>query len=305
MKLTAVAPAKINLQLNVGGLRADGYHDLVTVYQALDLFDQVSISERSEGMGVSCEVSGEFSFGVPNNDANLAVQAVMKIAELCNKPADVAISIEKRIPVAAGLAGGSADAAAALVAAAELFNFHGDLQLVAAELGSDIGFALMGGTALGTSRGESVVPVLARGEHFWVIMSHASGLSTPRVYQKLDQLRDEGSVATPMELSANNKLLQALVSGSSNAISDYLHNDLQAAALAINPKLQQTLDTAIEDGALAALISGSGPTCLALAKDYDHALDIAARVSSANVCDRVFVAKAPADGAKVISREHN
>jgi 4-diphosphocytidyl-2-C-methyl-D-erythritol kinase len=305
MKLTAVAPAKINLQLNVGGLRADGYHDLVTVYQALDLFDQVSISERSEGMGISCEVSGEFGFGVPHDETNLAVQAVIKIAELCNKTADVAISIEKRIPVAAGLAGGSADAAAALVAAAELFNFHGDLQLVAGELGSDIGFALMGGTALGTSRGESVVPVLARGEHFWVIMSHTSGLSTPRVYQKLDQLRDEGSVATPMELSANNKLLQALVSGSSNAVSDYLHNDLQTAALAISPKLQQTLDTAIDDGALAALISGSGPTCLALAKDYDHALDIAARVSSANVCDRVFVAKSPADGAKVISREHN
>lgn len=305
MKVTASSPAKINLQLSVGGLRADGYHDLVTVYQALDLRDEVSITERAEGVGVICSVAGEFTNGVPDDQSNLAVQAVKLVAEQVGSSCDLNIEITKRIPVAAGLAGGSADAAAALVAAAELYGYGGDLQILAAQLGSDIGFSLLGGTALGTSRGEVVVPVMSRGEYCWVIMTSTSGLSTPRVYQKLDQLRDEGAVREPMQLKPKPELLQALLAGSPTELAQHLLNDLQPAALAIAPKLQRLLDAAIEDGALAAIVAGSGPTCVALAKDYDHAIDVVARISGQNLADRVLVARAPAPGTEVIRIDRN
>ncbi|MDA2975257.1 MAG: 4-(cytidine 5'-diphospho)-2-C-methyl-D-erythritol kinase [Actinomycetota bacterium] len=305
MKVTAAAPAKINLQLSVGALRADGYHDLVTVYQALDLRDEVTIFERAEGMGVQCGISGDFSSGVPGDESNLAVKAVKLVAELAGVSCDLNIQITKRIPVAAGLAGGSADAAAALVVAAELYGYGGDLQPLAEQLGSDVAFSLLGGTALGTSRGEVVVPVLARGNYCWVIISSSNGLSTPRVYQKLDQLRDEGAVREPLQLAPKNELLQALVSGSATEIAAHLSNDLQPAALALAPKLQRILDVAVEDGALASLVAGSGPTCIALAKDHDHALDIAARISGQNLADRVLVATSPAAGTEITAIEKN
>ncbi len=305
MKITASAPAKINLQLSVGALRTDGYHDLVTVYQALDLRDQVSIAERAEGMGVQCSVNGEFTDGVPDDDTNLAVRAVRLVAEQVGVSCDLSIEIKKTIPVAAGLAGGSADAAAALVAASELYGYGGDLQILAAQLGSDIGFSLLGGTALGTSRGEVVVPVMSRGDYCWVIMSSTNGLSTPRVYQKLDQLRDEGAVRAPLQLQPKSELLQALLAASPTDLAKHLSNDLQPAALAIAPKLQRLLDTAIDDGALAALVAGSGPTCVALAKDYEHALDVAARITATNLANRVLVAKAPAPGADLIATDRN
>lgn len=305
MKITASAPAKINLQLSVGALRTDGYHDLVTVYQALDLRDQVSITERAEGMGVQCSVNGEFTDGVPGDETNLAVRAVKLVAEQVGVSCDLSIDIKKAIPVAAGLAGGSADAAAAFVAAAELYGYGGDLQILAAQLGSDIGFSLIGGTALGTSRGEVVVPVMSRGDYCWVIMSSTNGLSTPRVYQKLDQLRDEGSVRAPLQLQPKPELLQALLAASPTDLAKHLSNDLQPAALAIAPKLQRLLDAATDDGALVSIVAGSGPTCIALAKDYEHALDVAARITATNLANRVLVAKAPAPGAELVSIDRN
>jgi 4-diphosphocytidyl-2-C-methyl-D-erythritol kinase len=305
VKVTASAPAKINLQLSVGALRADGYHDLVTVYQALNLRDEVTIFERAEGMGVQCAVAGDFVNGVPNDDSNLAVKAVQLVAELVGSSCDLNVLITKRIPVAAGLAGGSADAAAALVAAAELYGYGGELQPLAEQLGSDVSFALLGGTALGTSRGEVVVPVLARGEYCWVIMSSSNGLSTPRVYQKLDQLRDEGALREPLQLKPKNELLQSLLTGSAEELANHLTNDLQPAAIALAPRLQRLLDVAIEDGAIASLVAGSGPTCIALAKDYEHALDVAARVSGENLADRVLVATSPAGGTEIISVERS
>jgi 4-diphosphocytidyl-2-C-methyl-D-erythritol kinase len=305
VKVTASAPAKINLQLSVGALRADGYHDLVTVYQALNLRDDVTIFERAEGMGVQCSVTGDFTNGVPSDESNLAVKAVQLVAELVGSSCDLNIQITKRIPVAAGLAGGSADAAAALVAAAELYGYGGDLQPLAEQLGSDVAFSLLGGTALGTSRGEVVVPVLARGEYCWVIMSSSNGLSTPRVYQKLDQLRDEGALREPLQLKPKNELLQSLLTGSADQLAEHLTNDLQPAAIALAPRLQRLLDVAIEDGAIASLVAGSGPTCIALAKNYEHALDVAARVSGENLADRVLVATSPAAGTEVISVERS
>jgi 4-diphosphocytidyl-2-C-methyl-D-erythritol kinase len=305
VKVTASAPAKINLQLSVGALRADGYHDLVTVYQALNLRDDVTIFERAEGMGVQCSVAGDFTNGVPNDDSNLAVKAVQLVAELVGSSCDLNIQITKRIPVAAGLAGGSADAAAALVAAAELYGYGGDLQPLAEQLGSDVAFSLLGGTALGTSRGEVVVPVLARGEYCWVIMSSSNGLSTPRVYQKLDQLRDEGALREPLQLKPKNELLQSLLTGSAEQLAGHLTNDLQPAAIALAPRLQRLLDVAIEDGAIAALVAGSGPTCIALTKNYEHALDVAARVTGENLADRVLVATSPAAGTEIISVERS
>jgi 4-diphosphocytidyl-2-C-methyl-D-erythritol kinase len=305
VKVIASAPAKINLQLSVGALRADGYHDLVTVYQALNLRDDVTIFERAEGMGVQCSVTGDFTNGVPSDDSNLAVKAVQLVAELVGSSCDLNIQITKRIPVAAGLAGGSADAAAALVAAAELYGYGGDLQPLAEQLGSDVAFSLLGGTGLGTSRGEVVVPVLARGEYCWVIMSSSNGLSTPRVYQKLDQLRDEGALREPLQLKPKNELLQSLLTGSAEQLAEHLTNDLQPAAIALAPRLQRLLDIAIEDGAIATLVAGSGPTCIALAKNYEHALDVAARVTGENLADRVLVATSPAAGTEVISVERS
>ncbi|WP_156754720.1 4-(cytidine 5'-diphospho)-2-C-methyl-D-erythritol kinase [Actinokineospora pegani] len=299
--ITVRVPSKVNLHLGVGDLRDDGYHDLSTVFQALSLTDDVTVAV-AEDPGV--EVHGEGADSVPATQDNLAWRAVRALAEHAGLDADdlkVRVVINKGIPVAGGMAGGSADAAAALVAAAALWRLdigREELTAVAATIGSDVPFVLHGGTALGTGRGERLVPVLTRHTFHWVLAFDRGGLSTPAVYGELDRLRAEGD---PPRLGAVEPLLEALASGDPRRLGGLLGNDLQAASVSLRPALRRTLRAGVEAGALAGIVSGSGPTTAFLCEDADAALRVAAELSGAGVCRTVRVAHGPVPGAKVVS----
>jgi 4-diphosphocytidyl-2-C-methyl-D-erythritol kinase len=304
--VTVRVPAKINLQLAVGPLRPDGYHDLVTVFHAISLFDEVAVSPAEAD---SVAVSGEGAAQVPADADNLALRAVAALRAVTGQRdtghAAVAVTISKRIPVAAGLAGGSADAAAALVACNELWRTglsQQELCEVAATVGSDVAFAVLGGTAVGRGRGERLTPALVpAAQYHWVLALAGGYLSTPEVYGTLDRMRVAGSVAAggdAPELSTG--LMAALRAGDPEKLGQSLSNDLQAPAIAMFPALRKTLAAGRESGALGALVSGSGPTCFFLARGASHATDLAVSLSGAGVCRSVARATGPAAGAAVI-----
>ncbi len=303
--VTARAPAKVNVHLAVGPLRPDGFHDLRTVYLAVSLHDTVT---ARPGDGLSLEVTGE-GFGpatgadaVPTDRRNLVWQAAELLARSAGVPADAALGITKAIPTAAGLAGGSADAAAALVALDALWGTRAgrdDLLALAAELGSDVPFGLLGGVALGTGRGELLSPALVRGGTSWVLGIAPSGLSTPAVYGELDRLRAEGRLPPDSGTAAGDRVLAALRTGSPADLAAALGNDLQAAALSLRPELRRALRAAEQAGALAALVSGSGPTVAALAQDTDAAVRMAAALAGEGVFRTVRVVQGPVPGARV------
>lgn len=281
------APSKVNLHLGVGDLRADGYHELTTVFQALSLSDDVEIAPAAS---LSVRVVGVGADEVPTDRRNLVWQAAVRLAHLAGRAPLVEIAIRKGIPVAGGMAGGSADAAAALVGLNELWELglsRDELATIGAELGSDVPFALYGGTALGRGRGEDLLPVLARNTFHWVLALAKGGLSTPAVYGELDRLRDQGD---PPRVAEPQELLQALASGDARHLAPLLGNDLQAAALTLRPELRRTLRAGVGAGALAGLISGSGPTCAFLCDNEAAAVAVAAELSGAGVCRSVRTA---------------
>lgn len=293
--VTVKVPAKLNLQLSVGPRRADGYHDLVTVFHAVSLYDTVSVvpSEQDE-----ITVTGEGASAVPHDGDNLALRAVAALrAVLPGAIEPVAVTIAKRIPVAAGLAGGSADAAATLVACNELWDAglsQQQLCAVAGEVGSDVAFAVLGGTAVGRGRGEDLTPALApNAQYHWVLAFADGQLATPEVYATLDRLRP--GFGTAPELDA--ALMTALRAGDPVRVGKALSNDLQPAALSLFPALRQTLAAGTDLGALGALVSGSGPTCVFLARNAARALDLAAALSGAGVCRSVATVTGPVPGA--------
>jgi 4-diphosphocytidyl-2-C-methyl-D-erythritol kinase len=310
--VTVRVPAKINLQLAVGPLRPDGYHGLVTVFHAVSLFDEVTVAP-AEADAVT--VSGEGAGLVPEDGDNLALRAVRALRQTIVKRriaaaigdasgvGGVAVTIDKRIPVAGGMAGGSADAAAALVACNELWGTRlsqEELCKVAGDVGSDVAFAVLGGTAIGRGRGEQLTPVLPAAPattYHWVLAFADGHLSTPTVFRTLDKQRHGQNVAAP-ELST--ELTEALSAGDPARLGAALSNDLQEPALTLFPALRKTLDAGLEAGALGALVSGSGPTCFFLARDDGHAADLAASLSAAGVCRAVASAAGPAAGASVI-----
>ena len=296
--VTVRVPAKINLHLAVGPLRSDGFHDLVTVFHAVSLFDEVTV-ELSEEPGI--EVFGEGVSEVPADETNLAWRAVQLLADRADRDPDVRLVLRKGIPVAGGMAGGSADAAAALVGLSALWKLdltRDELAPMAAELGSDVTFALYGGTALGTGRGEQIVPVLARHPQHWVIALHRGGLSTPTVFAELDRLRGDGAlVERPVE-----PVLEALAGGDPRQLALALGNDLQAAAVSMAPELRRTLRAGVDAGALAGIVSGSGPTCAFLCTGGDAAMDVAAELAGLGVCRTVRVAHGPVPGARVVDQ---
>jgi 4-diphosphocytidyl-2-C-methyl-D-erythritol kinase len=304
--VTVRVPAKINLQLAVGPLRPDGYHGLVTVFHAIGLFDMITVAAAAAD---SVTVTGEGAGQVPADGDNLALRAVRALRAVVAAQAGpgVAVTINKRIPVAAGLAGGSADAAAALVACNELWRAglsQRELCEVAAGVGSDVAFAVLGGTAVGRGRGERLTPALMPAARYYWVLAFADGaLSTPEVYGTLDRLRaangGAGKVAEP-ELST--ELMAALRAGDLERLGRSLSNDLQAPAISLFPALRKTLDVGREFGALGALVSGSGPTCLFLARDARQATDLAVALSGAGVCRTVTRASGPVPGATVIER---
>lgn len=313
--VTARVPAKVNLQLAVGPARPDGFHSLVTVFHAVSLFDEVTVSPADR---TSLAVTGEDADAVPLDESNLAWRAVRLVAAAAGlggarEPA-VRIEIRKRIPVAAGLAGGSADAAATLVACNELWQTGlsgSELADLGGELGSDVPFALAGGTAVGRGRGERIAPALVAGIYHWALAFARTGLSTAKVYATCDRLRaaaaeragSAGTADTPAAVDQpelSHPLMAALRSGDPERVGPLLSNDLQPAALSLKPALRRTLAAGREHGALGAIVSGSGPTCAFLATSAAHAREIAVALTGAGVCRTVARASGPAPGASVI-----
>ena len=292
------APAKLNLHLSVGPRQADGFHDLTTVFHAVSLVDELTAT-RSDALSVA--VHGEGAADVPTDAANLAVRAVQLLADELGQDPRIALSLSKAIPVAGGCAGGSADAAAALLACDALWGTEltkSDLAAFGARLGSDVPFALHGGTALGTGRGERLTPVLGQGSFSWVLALAEGGLSTPAVYAELDRQRETGPVAVAGDTAA---VLGALRSGDPAALGRALSNDLQAPALALRPELAQTLQRGRALGALGGVVSGSGPTVALLAGSPADADELATALLAEGVCRAVRRAEGPVPGARVVA----
>jgi 4-diphosphocytidyl-2-C-methyl-D-erythritol kinase len=293
-------PAKINLALKVGAPRADGYHPLATVYQAVSVYDEVYAAWAGPDE-FDVVVSGEGADLVPLDDSNLAVRAAKLLARTHapNDSLGASLSIKKSIPVAGGLAGGSANGAAALLACAVLWDLDvtaDGMRALAAELGSDVPFALLGGTAVGSGRGEDVAPALAQGTYHWVLAFGFHGLSTAAVYRRFDDLSPN---APPPEVPTS--LMNALRSGDPRLLAGSLSNDLEPAALDLQPRLRTVLQTGLEYGALGALVSGSGPTCAFLVGDESAAVDLSVSLSAEGVCRAIRRATGPVIGARVVN----
>jgi 4-diphosphocytidyl-2-C-methyl-D-erythritol kinase len=294
------APGKVNLSLRVGPLADDGHHPLVSVFQAVTLFEEVTATQVAPGSGISLVVDGPLARDVPLDSSNLAWRAAALLAQHVGVEPDVELFVRKGVPVAGGMAGGSADAAAALVACDALWETglpRGELAELAARLGSDVPFCLLGHTAVGTGRGHLLTPAMTRGEFHWVFAGYERGLSTPAVFAAFDELT--GGAAPPVGLADDTALMQALRAGDPTALGKALHNDLQEAALSLRPGLARTLEIATDIGALGAIVSGSGPTVAALARSRQHALAIAASWTAEGAADTVWTTTGPAHGARV------
>lgn len=290
-------PAKVNLELRVGPLRDDGFHDLATTFHAVDIFDEVTVTPDAE---FSVSVTGVGEDKVPTDETNLAYRAAALLAERFDVEERCAISIVKAIPVAGGMAGGSADAAATLVACDTLWGLglrRHELEEIAAELGSDVPFALTGGTALGTGRGDQIVPVLATGTFEWLFALTHEGLSTPSVYAECDRLREGEDVPEPQP---SDGLLASLRSGDVHGVALAMHNDLESAALSLMPSLRPLMEMGLEMGALCALVSGSGPTVAFLLKDRQDAVALRRVLEAGGLADDFVHASSTPHGAQVL-----
>lgn len=298
--VTVRVPAKVNLQLSVGPREANGYHNLVSVFQAVSIFDEVTLTKSHAGSGVTISITGEQTHGVPEDHSNLAVKAAHLIAEKFDIDVDVHIEVKKSIPVAGGMAGGSADAAATLVAMDALYKLEAtreELLQLGSELGSDVPFMITGGTAVGTGRGDQLTAALSRGTYHWVFALSTVGLSTPAVYSECDRMRAELEVAEP---KVSDSLMQALLSGNPELVGKSLSNDLQNPACSLRPALSLVLEVGRDYGALGAIVSGSGPTVAFLVADEEAGLDLAVALTASGVVGSVARATGPVHGARVI-----
>lgn len=298
--VTVRVPAKINLQLSVGPLKNTGYHEIATIFHSISLFDEVTVSKVKSG-SEHLSISGVGASELPVNQDNLAHKAIREVAKYVEHPINARIHIDKSIPIAGGMAGGSADAAAVLVAVNYLWKLDLDseqLVKIASQVGSDVAFLLIGNTQMGLGRGEKLTPVLTRGEFNWVVATNRGGLSTSEVYKVCDELRANQEVAAP---EINKNLVQALAGGNVNQVAQNLSNDLQIAALKLKPELKHLLQAGEEFGALASLVSGSGPTCIFLSETKNTAQNLAVDLSSSGLCKNVLVASGPVPGAKILA----
>ena len=298
--VTVRVPAKVNLQLSVGPREADGFHNLVSVFQAISIFDDVTVRRGAPGSGISISVSGEQTHGVPADASNLAVKAAQLMIDRFDIDADLQIDVKKSIPVAGGMAGGSADAAATLVALDALFQLElsrEELHRLGSELGSDVPFMISGGTAVGQGRGDQLTAALSRGTYHWVLALSSVGLSTPAVYAECDRMRAELEIAPPQVSDA---LMQSLLAADAQAVGRALTNDLQSAACSLRPALSLVLEVGRDYGALGAIVSGSGPTVAFLVADEEAGLDLAVALTASGVVGSVARALGPVAGAKVI-----
>ncbi len=296
--VTVRAAAKVNLHLGVGRPRPDGYHPLATVYQTLSLHDDVTVTTSAEwSVELVCEDDIDRD-GFPLGEDNIVVQAGRLLATHHREARAATVRVRKSIPIAGGLAGGSANAAAALVALDRLWNLETsdeDLLALAAQLGSDVPFALLGGTALGLGRGEVVMPLLDEGTRWWVVVPARTGLSTPQVYRHFDRLRPDA----PEQVEVPESLLAALQDPDSRVLAAALRNDLEPAALDLRPELGELIAAGEGAGALRGIVSGSGPTCLFLCADRGAADRVRTTLLEGGQ-HRVFVALGPVAGSHVV-----
>jgi 4-diphosphocytidyl-2-C-methyl-D-erythritol kinase len=297
------APGKINVFLKVGALMEDGYHDVAIAYQAVSLYEDVRAFDADD---FSVGVTGTVDISrVPTDATNIAVRAARLLARRTGFRGGVRLEIDKHVPVTGGMGGGSADAAATLLACDALWGTElprDEMLALAAQLGADVPFAFTGGTAIGTGRGDQLSPALAKGQFQWVLAVSDFGLSTPAVYRELDEHRDRHALdifpADPQP-SVDANVLQALRAGDPHMLAETLYNDLQAPALHLEPSLAPVLELGEENGALAGIISGSGPTIAFLAADLDSALELQIALSAARL--NVVRVTGPVHGAKIIS----
>lgn len=293
-------PAKVNLQLSVGPKEDDGYHGLVSVFQAISIYDDVTITKSDAGNGITISVIGDHTHGVPADSTNLAVKAAELIASEYDIDMDIHIEIKKLIPVAGGMAGGSADAAAVIVGLDSLFKLgmtREETHEFGSKLGSDVPFMINGGTAIGQGRGDQLTAALSRGTYHWVLALSTVGLSTPAVYTECDRLRAGSQIAAPQ---TSDQLMQALLAADAKAVGAALHNDLQMAACSLRPALDLVLEVGRDYGALGAIVSGSGPTVAFLVNDEEQGLDLAVALTASGVVGSVARAYGPVHGARVI-----
>lgn len=296
----ARVPAKVNLQLAVGPLGDDGFHEVTTVFQAISLFDDVTVATAPENNGISIQITGQTSKGVPSDSSNLAVKAATLMIKKYDLPNNLSIKLKKEIPVAGGMAGGSADAAGVIVGLDSLFELglsRDEMEMVGSKIGADVPFSICGGVAIGTGRGDQITPALFKGSYNWVLALSGQGLATPSVYAECDRLREGLSISTPV---VSEQLMQALRAGDAKALGKSLSNDLQPAACSLRPALRLVLDVGIDYGALGGIVSGSGPTVVFLVKDDDHAMDLTVALSSSGVISSVVRATGAVAGARII-----
>ncbi|MFF6949010.1 4-(cytidine 5'-diphospho)-2-C-methyl-D-erythritol kinase [Streptomyces iakyrus] len=299
MSVTVRVPAKVNVQLAVGAARPDGFHDLANVFLAVGLYDEITVTPADE-LRVTCD--GPDADQVPLDRTNLAARAAVALAERYGRSPGVHIHIAKDIPVAGGMAGGSADGAGALVACDALWGTGAsreELLEICAELGSDVPFSLVGGAALGIGRGERLTPLEVGGTFHWVFAMAGRGLSTPAVFREFDRLGEGTDIPEPV---ASQELLAALAKGDPDALAAAVSNDLQPAALSLFPELAGTLAAGRAAGALTALVSGSGPTTAFLVRDPESAAAVAQALLASGTCRTVRTASGPAPGATIAGR---
>ncbi len=298
--VTVRVPAKVNLQLSVGPREEDGYHNLVSVFQAISIYDDVTITKTHAGSGITISIIGDHTHGVPADATNLAVKAAHLIEKEYDFEIDAHIEVKKSIPVAGGMAGGSADAAAVIVGLDALYTLmmtRDKMFELGSQLGSDVPFMISGGTAIGQGHGDQLTAALSRGTYHWVIALSSVGLSTPAVYAECDRLRAGSTISAPQ---INDQLMQSLLASNSKAVGRALHNDLQPGACSLRPALTLVLGVGEEYGALGAIVSGSGPTVAFLVEDEEQGLDLAVALTASGVVGSVARAIGPVHGAKVI-----
>lgn len=292
-------PGKINLALCVAPRRPDGYHELSSLFQAVSLYDEITAEPTTDGQ-ITLTMHGEGSEDLPCDSTNLAVRAAELLRARHGTPElGVRMHIAKQIPMAGGMAGGSADGAGVLLACNEVWQLNrslAELSELAADLGSDVPFLLYGGNALGTGRGEKLVVQPTPGRLEWVFALAPRGLSTPLVYQHFDEMADRGAITPSSELPADQ--LDALCSGDPKIVAGALRNDLQAAALELYPELAQTLASGLAAGALAGLVCGSGPTCAFLCADAPSADELAKQLAGVGQIRATRRAHGPVPGPR-------
>ena len=299
--VTVQAPGKINLSLIVGRVDHRGYHELATVFQAVGLYETVTVSaDRDLSLVTASSVPG----AVPDDATNLALRAARLLQEHTGCERGAAIAIDKAVPIAGGMGGGSADAAATLVALNRLWGLDlppEELRDLGGRLGADVPFAMLGHTAVGLGNGNDVTSVLTDGSWTWVLARPGGHLSTPEVYARFDLLAEELELDVPERPEPDPLLLQALRAGDARLLGQALRNDLQAAAFSMQSSLELVVECAERAGACGALVSGSGPSIAALAEDAAHAQEIRAALDASGLVEATWIVEGSVPGARIVA----